>query len=297
VGRRLLERLDPDAFSHVRLLIRREVALPPRLADDRRVERIRSGLERPERYAGALDSGTVVLHLAGRTGNAPQAAFTRDNVEGTRALLEAAEAGDVAGLIFVSTIAVHFPASAHYPYASSKRAAERLVRDFPCPWTIVRPTIVLGRESPIWNKLAALARGPLLVVPGAGTPRIQPIHVDDLVDVLLSVAASGPFDRRAHDLGGADVLTVEDFLRRAHRRFHGRRGPAVRAPFRLGVPLLRAAERLSPLPLPVTEGQLSSFLYDGVVVDDGLQTGHRAEPRGVEAILDDLIPRGRARAR
>jgi len=296
VGRRLLERLDPEAFGEIRLLARREFPLPPRLEGSGRVRRIASDLSRPERYAGALDRDTVVIHLAARTGNARPEEFRRDNVEGTLSLLEAAEAQDVAGLVHVSTIAVHFPETAYYPYAESKREAETLVRDFPCKWTIVRPTMVLGRESPIWDKLAKLAKAPLLVVPGPGATRIQPIHVDDLAGVLLDLAASESFDRGAHDLGGGEVVTVEDLLRRAHRRFHGRGGPAVRTPFQLGVPLLRVVERLSPLPLPVGEGQLSSFLYDGVVRVDGLQERYRDRLRSVEEILDDLIPRRGGRA-
>lgn len=294
VGRRLLARLGPDAFREVRLLTRRDVSLPPRLEESGRVRRIASDLSRPERYAGALERDTVVIHLAARTGNARPEEFRRDNVEGTLSLLEAAETRDIAGFVHVSTIAVHFPETAYYPYAESKREAETLVRDFPCPWTVVRPTIVLGRESPFWHRLAKLARAPLLIVPGPGTTRIQPIHVDDLADVLLDLAASGPYDREAHDLGGADVVAVEDFLRRAHRRFHGRAGPSVRTPFQFGVPLLRAVERLSPLPLPVREGQLSGFLYDGAVRCDGLQGRYRERLRGVEEILDDLIP-GRGR--
>lgn len=296
VGRTLLERLDPDAFREVRLLSRREVRLPRRLERSGRVRPIRSPLSRPERYAGALDADTAVIHLAARTGNARPEEFRRDNVEGTLSLLEAAETRDVAGLLHVSTIAVHAPPAAHHPYAESKREAETLVRDFPCPWTIVRPTLVLGPGSPVWEKLSRLAKAPLLIVPGAGTTRIQPLHVDDLADVLLDIAASGDFDRRGHDLGGADAVTVEDFLRRAHQRYQGRRGPAVRTPFRLGIPLLRAVERLSPWPLPINEGQLSSFLYDGVPRDDGLQDRYRERLRGVEEILDDLVPRRGGRA-
>lgn len=292
LGRHLLDRLDPDAFSDIRLLSRSEQPLPSRLERSGRVRRIRGDLRRPERYAAALDPDTVVIHLAARTGSARPDAYDRDNVDGTLSLLEAAETRDVAGVVHVSTIAVHFPEAAHYPYAESKRAAEALVRDFPCPWTIVRPTIVLARDAPNWTRLAGLARGPVALIPGSGTPRIQPIHADDVADVLLDVAASGPLDGRAHDLGGPEALTIEDFLRRAHQRFRGRRGPAVRTPFRLGVPFLRAAERLSPLPLPVTEGQLSGFLYDSMVVEDGLFERYRERLRGVEEILDDLIPRG-----
>jgi len=292
VGRALLDRLDPDRFNRVSLLTRSTLRLPKRIAENGRVHQIRGSLDRPERYAAALGSTTAVLHLAARTGRASPAEYTRDNVEGTRALLEAIESEGTAGFVNVSSIAVKFPEAAYYPYADSKRVAEGLVNALGRPWVTVRPTMVLGQESPIWKKFRQIAGGVVAVLPGSPETRIQPVHVDDLAEVLLDIASNGVFERRACDLGGADVITIGAFLCRVQRRLTGRGGIRIPVPVGFGLPLLRAFERVSSLPLPLTEGQLSTFLYDGVVDPNPLQERYADRLRGVEAILEALAPRG-----
>lgn len=284
----MLERLDPARFDRISVLTRSELRLPEHLASSDRVQQIRSSLDRPERYAGTFGPATAILHLAARTGRATPAEYEHDNVEGTRVLVDAAESEGTAGLLNVSSIAVKFPEGVYYPYADSKRAAEAIVAAMRQPWVTVRPTMVLGQGSPIWKKLRRLAGGPFPVVPGEPSTRIQPIHVEDLADVLLDVVSEGVFDRQACDLGGPDPITMKAFIQGAHRRLVGRRGFAIQVPIGPGLPLLRAFERVSPVPLPVTEGQLSTFLYDGVVHPNPLheRCGHRL--RGVEEILDEL---------
>ncbi|MFV1988510.1 MAG: NAD-dependent epimerase/dehydratase family protein, partial [Gemmatimonadota bacterium] len=265
--------------------------LPTRLAESGRVEQVRGSLDRPERYAGGLDGSTAILHLAARVGRAKPAQFRHDNVEGTRTLVRAAEQQGVAGIVNVSSIAAKFPETAYYPYAESKRAAEAIVAKGRRPWITIRPTIVLGPGSPIWAKFRQLARGPLPVVPGSPSTRIQPIHVDDLAAILLDLAETGSFDGTVCELGGAEPVTIEEFLKRVHERLSGRRGVTIPVPIALGMPLLRALERISPVPLPVTEGQLSTFLYDGVVDPNPVQERYRDRLRGVDDILDALIDR------
>lgn len=272
------------------LLARRALALPDRLAGSARVEEVRGGLERPERYAGGIGPGTAVVHLAATTGAVPRAEHVRTNVEGTRHLLEAAEVQGAAAFLHVSTIAVKFEDTSGYPYAETKREAESLVRASALRWTIARPTLVLGEESPNWRKMRALARAPVLLVPGTGRARIQPIHVDDLCDLLLRIVREGRFEGETLELGGADVLTMGEFLRAAHRRYH-RNDLHLRVPLAPGIALLRAAERLAPLPLPVTSAQFTSFRQDGVAEPSPLTApapdGERPV-RGVEAMLDEL---------
>lgn len=202
--------------------------------------------------------------------------------------MRTAEERGAAGLINVSSIAAKFPESAYYPYADSKRAAEAIVSTCRRPWITLRPTIVLGPGSPIWGKLRQLARGPLPVVPGNPSTRIQPIHVDDLARVLLDIADRGAFERSVCEVGGGEAVTMEEFIKRTHQRLTGRRGLAVPVPLALGMPLLRAFERISPVPMPVTEGQLSSFLYDGVVDPNPIQERYADGLRGVDAMLAEL---------
>ena len=284
----MLRRLDPARFRRILLLTRREIGLPTHLAESGAVEQIRGGLDRPERYAPRLDESTVILHLAARTGRAKPADYARDNVEGTRTLVRSAEETGAAGLVNVSSIAAKFPEAAYYPYADSKRAAEKVVAEGRRPWVTVRPTMVLGTESPIWKKLRQLARGPIPVVPGNPSTRIQPIHVADLASVLVDLAETRAFESLVCELGGGDAVTIEEFVKRTHERLTGRRGIVMPVPIALGVPLLRAFEKLSPAPLPLTEGQLSTFLYDGTVDPNPLQARYAGRLRGVDDILEAL---------
>ncbi len=257
------------------------------------MSQVRAGLHRPERYASHLGPTTIVIHLAARTGAAPPKAYIETNVEGTRALVEAAETQRVAGFLHVSSIAAGLADTSGYPYAESKRAAEAVVRGSSLRWTILRPTVVLGTDSPIWHKLRTLARAPLLVVPGAGTARMQPIHIDDLVRVLLRVISEDRFDGRTHEVGGPEVVTMEDFLRRAHQRYSGRRRPAVRLPLAPGIAMLRAAEKLLPVTLPVTAGQFTSFVRDLVAEPNEWLDSLQGEMKGVDEMLSQLTA-GRA---
>jgi nucleoside-diphosphate-sugar epimerase len=138
-------------------------------------------------------------------------------------------------------------------------------------------------------KFRQLVRGPFPVVPGTPSTRIQPIHVDDLAAVLLDLAETGSFSRTVCELGGAEPVTIEEFLKRIRERVSGRRGVSIPVPFALGIPLLRAFEKVSPVPLPVTEGQLSTFLYDGVVDPNPIQERYRDRLRGVDDILNTLL--------
>jgi NADH dehydrogenase len=221
-----------------------------------------------------MGEDTVVLHLAARTGVASPAEYTKTNVEGTVDLLEAAAATleDTSG----------------YPYAASKQEAERAVRGSGLRWTILRPTIVLGRDAPAWKRFATLARAPLLVIPGDGRARIQPVHVEDLVGVLLRIVDEDRFEGEAFDVGGADVVSMEDFLRRAHRRYQVRLPGALKIPLRPGLALLRAAEKLAPGVLPVSAGQFTSFMSDGVAESSEFMEEAHPDMRGIDAILDEL---------
>ncbi len=202
--------------------------------------------------------------------------------------MEAAEAQRTRGFLYVSSIAASFADTGGYPYAASKREAEEAVRQSSLRWTIVRPTIVLGRGSPVWRKFSTLARAPLLMIPGDGRARIQPIHVGDLVDLFLRIVTEDRFDRQTLEAGGPEVVSIEEFLRRAHRQHRGLFPGALKVPLKPGLALLRAAERLVPVVLPVTAGQFSSFTNDGIAEPNPMLEEMHPSMSGVDAMLSEL---------
>ncbi len=130
----------------------------------------------------------AVIHLAGAIRGRSREDFLRDNLQGTRRLLDAiARVNPNAHLVNVSSLAAREPRLSWY--AESKAAAEVAVVEGGKRWTTLRPPVVYGPDdpalAPLWR---ALARGWLPVM-GSADNRFSLVHVDDLARVLLELAA------------------------------------------------------------------------------------------------------------
>jgi NADH dehydrogenase len=289
IGRRLLSRLDPERRGPVLCLVRDPEKLP---AATDALRPVRGDLLDPDSYRGALAGVRTVVHVAALTGKGSDAEHFRVNADGTRRLLDAARTEGVSRFLHVSTIAVKFPEKRHYPYARSKEAAEGHVREGGPDWAIVRPTIVLGPGSPLWAKFEALASAPVLPVFGDGRNRVNPVHVDDVVTCLVGLLDSERLGGRTIEVGGRDVLTMEDFLRRMRRELRGTEGPVVHLPVRWIVRVLGTLEKvLLPL-LPVSAGQFHAFLHEGVAEEGGGALPPVSERRGVDEMIRETTHAG-----
>jgi NADH dehydrogenase len=248
---------------------------------------VRGDLLDPSTWRAALPGIDAVVHLAAATGRALPTAHHRINVDGTRVLVDACRAAGVPRLLFVSSVAAGFP-PARYPYARAKAEAEGIVARGGVPFTIVRPTIVLGPGSPALAALAKLAALPVMPIFGAGTVRVQPVWVEDLAAVLVDLVEQDRFRGETIGVGGPETPTIEEFLRAVRRARGGGDGPVLHVSLGLVVPVLAALETVAFRFLPVTVGQLASFRYDGTVPPHPLVDARRAAMKDVRAMLAAL---------
>ncbi len=291
IGRHLLRRLSGKNAPRLVCLSRNLSASP-----ERNAVWVTGSLADPAPWRVALRGASAVVHLAAVTGKGAPEEFRRANVEGTRALLEAARAEGVPRFCLVSTIAAGYPDVHAYPYAQSKREAEELVRSSGLPWSIVRPTIVLGPRSPLWRSLAGLAKLPLVPAFGGGRARIQPIHAVDVAEGLAALLEDPSLDGALHELGGPEVLTFGEFLLKAHAELTGSRGRLLPLPARGLIGPLWGLEHVARPLLPLTAGQLHAFAYDSTARPGPLWERLRANMRGVDAMLAELCGRKSAAA-
>jgi NADH dehydrogenase len=226
----------------------------------------------PATYTAALSNCRTVLHLAASTGRARAADHLRTNAEGTAALVAASKSAGVSEFLFVSSIAAAFPDTRGYHYAIAKRAAEDTVRGSGLPFLIIRPTIILGPGAPILGALEKLALLPVIVVPGSGRVRVQPVHVDDVVRCLVAAVRDRLFTGETVALGGPDTVTFRELLGEIRRDRKGADGSAMRVPLPLLQTPLRLAEAAGLTKvLPITAGQLTSFKFDGLGAPNRVQ--------------------------
>ena len=290
VGRHVLRLLAQRTHRDVRCLTRSPDALSALVTPLSSWRYVASDLRAPDSYAEALAGAQSVLHLAATTGKAPATRYFEMNEDATRALLARCVRAGVPSMVYVSSIAARFPDQRHYPYGRSKAAAEAAVRASGVDYAIIRPTMVLGPQSPILDSLAKLAAGPVAVLFGGGQGRVQPIHVEDLARGILEVVERPP-EGGPIEIGGPEVITIEELLRRIRLALRGKRGPLIRIPLQPLESILAALEGpLLPL-LPFTAGQLTTFSTEGIAIPNSLTARMRPTMLGLDAMLQDLTPR------
>ncbi len=281
IGRALVRRLASLAGGPVRCLTRNAAtALPEGW------EAVAGDLRAPESWSDALDGIEVVLHAGAATGAASADEMLRVNANATRALVRLAERAGVRRFILVSSIAARYSNLGDYPYGRSKVLAEEAVRSAAIPGIIVRPTIVLGPGGSLWRRLRQLASGPVALLPGSGTARVQPVDVEDVALALTTLIDSGAGEALV-ELGGPEVITFEGLLRAIRRAVRGRSGPLLHIPLPPLRAVLRLASRLAGSHAPVGPGQLVPFTENGTALPSRLLS----ELMPGFTRLDDLLGR------
>lgn len=205
----------------------------------------RASLER------AVAGCRVVVHLANATAVTDWERARAINVHGTRTLLEAAKRAGVGRVVFTSTLSAL--REKRGPYGQTKLEAEVVVRQSGLPFVILRPSLVYGAHGiGLVANLAAYLRGlPAVPVIGDGRTELDPIHLDDVNEVIVQCLTRDDVLGRAYDLLGPDRVTFDQFLDRLSAEI-GVKRPYVHLP---GGPMLlaaRVATRLLAKP-PITE--------------------------------------------
>ena len=130
---------------------------------------------------------------------------------GTENLVRAAEAGGVEGFLQLSALGAD--PEGDTAYIRAKGQAETIVRESGLDWTIFRPSVVFGEGGEFVSFTKRLkgmfAPGvPLYPLPGGGKTRFQPIHVEDLVPMLVTALAEGEHAGETYEIGGPETLTL-----------------------------------------------------------------------------------------
>jgi nucleoside-diphosphate-sugar epimerase len=102
----------------------------------------------------------------------------------TRTLFEAAKQAGVKRIVHISVTQASLDSD--LPYYRGKAMQESLLREAGVPFSIVRPTLVFGKEDILVNNIAWLIRkSPLFPVFGSGQYRVQPVFVEDLAEICV----------------------------------------------------------------------------------------------------------------
>jgi len=239
---------------------------------DPRVRSLRGDVTRPETLRGLLDGQDVVVDAV-QFPNSPVEnpkkgyTFERFDLGGTRNLVDAAKASGVEHFIGLSGAGA--APDARYHWLRYKWEEEQYIKESGLSYTIFRPSWVYGPRDHSLNRFLGFARFlPFVPVIGDGKTRLNPLFVGDLARHAAAAVTNPRARNRLFEIGGPEVLTMDDIIRTA-LRVAGKRRFLLHQPAGLMKAVAAIAQHLPGRPL--TPDAIDFILMDPVCDNTELQ--------------------------
>lgn len=284
IGRHLVRRLTEQG-AQVRCLVR-DTNRAARLLPGAQVELVQGDTTQAQTLTRAVSGVETIVHAAFITADhkeTPGQSYAATNVQGTTSLVRAAEEAGVARLIEMSGLGTRpdTPGS----YMQGRYLAEQAVRTSRLAWTLIQPSVLFGPDAPFFKGLCGLIRTcPVVPLIGGGRVLFQPIHVEDVVSVVLHVLAT-PRDGQTFPIGGPACYSFAQIVAALVHAMQRRR---LMLPVPLPLVGMGAAvlEAVLPRP-PLTGAALALFSSDNVTEPDSVERPFAFVPRSFERFLHE----------
>lgn len=207
--------------------------------------------------------------------------FDTLHAKAPKALFQACAEAGIPKVVQISALGAD--ESAFSRYHLSKKAADDFLAGLNLDWVILQPSLVYGPGGQSTALLAALASLPVIPLIGDGMQRLQPIHIDDLIQVIARVLKDDAPRQVRIPVVGPCPITLREFLVLL-RRWLGL-GPTVfiPVPYRWVQWVGDVLGRLVAAPL---NGEAIRMLQQGNTGDvNHFKALMNFEPRSVQAAL------------
>ncbi|MFQ5923396.1 MAG: complex I NDUFA9 subunit family protein [Anaerolineales bacterium] len=268
VGSHIVRRLAKGG-EQVRALVRdrRRVEREGRL-EELPVEIVAGDVTVPDSLPPAFGGVRSVIHTVAIAIEKGGRTYEQVNYQGTVNIVDAAQVAGVRRFINLSQLGAD--SALPYRFLASKGRAQEYVAGSGMEWTAFRPSVIWGPEDEFANTFAKLIPFSPLIYPIVGdeSSRFQPIWVEDAVTSMLKALPDPTTHGREYELGGPEILTLEEIERRTLAAVD-----TSRAMVRFPMPLLRVIvafmEALLPAP-PVTRSLLELLAVSNVPEENAL---------------------------
>jgi uncharacterized protein YbjT (DUF2867 family) len=247
----------------------------------------------PDTLDGALQGVDVAYYLVHSLDDDD---FVRKDAEAATAFGKAAKDAGVRQIIYLGGLGEDDGNLS--PHLRSRRQVETLLGEAGVPVTVLRAAIVVGHGGISWEITRQLVKNlPAMVAPHWVGTKTQPISLRDVIRYLVGVLDNPDAMDRVFEIGGNEVLTYRDMLRRAAKIQNGRDVPIVVVP--VLTPQLSSQWLALVTDVDARTGRnlIESMDNEVVVQDDSIREVVPFEPMGYddmvrEALADRLRDQG-----
>ena len=158
-----------------------------------------------------LKNYDVLVHLIGIGRETPMSTFEEINVNLTKNAIKACKKTGIKKIIYISGLGVSKNSTSSY--FASKYRAEREIINSGLDYTIFRASYIIGKTDHLTKSLSKQMKKGVIIIPGSGRYRLQPIFVEDVTKIILEAVIEKKFSNKILDLVGPRKISFEDFVK------------------------------------------------------------------------------------
>ena len=160
-----------------------------------------------------LDGSDIIIDLIGILHESKKSSFDEIHAKRLKKIAKIASSSSVKRFIHVGALGSSINAPSKY--LQSKAKGEKYIKKecVNCSWTILKPSIIFGKEDKFINlfyKMIKYLPVVLLISPYA---KFQPIFVNDVVDIIIKSIDDKKTFNKSYDLGGPKIYSFLEILK------------------------------------------------------------------------------------
>lgn len=176
----------------------------------------------PSQLAGFLAGAEAVINLVGVLHDGRrEESFQSAHVDLAHKVVAACRERGIARLLHMS--ALNAGPDGPSRYLRTKGEAEAVVKESGLAWTVMRPSVVFGREDNFLNLFATLVKLAPVLFLACPNARFQPVFVEDVAAVFVKSLGDMASAGRSYDLCGPRVYTLRELVEFVARSLGRRR--------------------------------------------------------------------------
>ena len=220
-----------------------------------------------------LQGVDAVINAVGILRESKQASFDALHHRAPAALFQACATAGVKRVIQISALGAD--ENARSSYHLSKKKSDDILRQLNLNWTILQPSIVFGMGGASTRLFLGQASMPVTPLVGHGEQTLQPIHIDDLTELVIRLLENESGIRQTIHAVGPSPITLREML------------ASYRAQLGFGTPHFV----MTPMPLIQLAARLGDVLKMGALSTETLamlQRGNTGDAQNISQVLGQL---------
>ena len=158
-----------------------------------------------------LKNYDALIHLIGIGRRTSKSTFEEINLSLTKDVIKTCKNVGIKKIVFISGLGVS--KSNTSDYFASKYKAEQEIINSGLDYTIFRASYIMGKTDHLTKALSKQMKNGVIVIPGSGKYRLQPIFVLDVAKIILEAVLEKKFSKKIIDLVGPQKISFEDFVK------------------------------------------------------------------------------------